>query len=51
MKSYNYFNDNRFVINVTDETCMLTPHTFHINDNRTEEEASIKYFYSNVPLD
>lgn len=51
MKSYNYFNDNRFVINVTDETCMLTPHTFHINDNRTEEEKSIKYFYSNVPLD
>jgi len=44
MSVYNYFNDERFPILVTDETRKITPHTF-LDNNTMWEEESIKYFF------
>jgi ribosomal protein L11 methylase PrmA len=46
---YNHRNLN-CPIRVTDETLSLTPHTFKKNEP-TWEEASVNYFYDNVPSD
>ena len=50
MSVYNYFNDERFPILVTDETRKITPHTF-LDNNTMWEEESIKYFFYNLPKD
>ena len=50
MIKYNYFNDEKFPILVTDETIKITPYTF-LNDNTMWEEESIKFFYLNIPKD
>jgi FkbM family methyltransferase len=46
---YNHRNPN-FPISVTNETLIVTPHTFKKNQP-TWEETSINYFYDNVPTD
>lgn len=46
---YNHKNVN-FPISVTEETLMMTPHSFFKNET-TWEESSINYFYDNVPVD
>lgn len=51
MATYYYNHRNpKYPISVTAETLSLTPHTFK-KDQPTWEEASVNYFYDNVPTD
>ena len=47
MHKYYYFNDPNYPIYITDDTKLLTPHTF-LNDNTLWENDSITYFYKNI---
>ena len=51
MATYYYNHRNpKCPIHVTAETLVVTPHTFKKNAP-TWEEASVNYFYDNVPTD
>jgi FkbM family methyltransferase len=50
MNKYNYFNDKKFPIVVSNETRKITPHTF-LDDNTMWETESIQYFFNEIPRD
>jgi FkbM family methyltransferase len=46
-KTYYYFNDEKYPIKVTQETCELTPHTFH-KDILLYENQSLAEFFNDI---
>lgn len=48
-KTYYYFNDENYPINVTQETCELTPHTFHKDELVMCEGKSLIDFFNEIP--
>lgn len=47
MKTYYYFNDEKYSINVSDKTCELTPYTFQPN-GELWENVSLQQFYNSI---